>query len=94
MKVRIEAQSLSEQPLHFDGETVVVNHHGALISTTLALHVGMRIEVHVILTGKRALAHVAYVDPANPLLCGIGLEKAQNIWGIRLPPDDWKEEDS
>ena len=93
MKVRIEAQGSSE-PLHCDGETIVVNQHGALISTALALHVGMRIEVHVILTGKRAFSRVAYVDPANPLLCGIGLEKPQNIWGVPLPPDDWGNEDS
>jgi len=51
------------------------------------------VSVVCILTDKRALAHVAYVDPANPLLCGIGLEKAQNIWGVPSPPDDWQEGD-
>jgi len=51
----------------------------------------MRIEIHVILTDKRALAQVVYVDPDSPRHCGIGLEKPQNIWGASLPPDDWKE---
>jgi hypothetical protein len=74
-----------------DAETVVVNLHGALISTTLALSIGMRISVHVYLTDKRAKARVAYVDPANPLRCGIELDRPQNIWGVPLPPDDWDE---
>ena len=93
MKVQIEAKGLSE-PSSCDCETVSVNRHGALIATSLALRLGMPIEVHVVLTGKRALAHVAYVDPSNPLLCGIRLEKPENIWGVPLPPDDWSEADS
>jgi hypothetical protein len=91
MKVQIVATSVSE-PLSCDGETVVVNQHGALISTTLGLRVGIHIEIYVVLTGKRALAQVAYVDPDNPRLCGISLEKPQNIWGVQLPPDDWTED--
>ncbi|MFZ0953247.1 MAG: hypothetical protein WAN17_13335 [Candidatus Sulfotelmatobacter sp.] len=49
LKVRIEAKGLTE-PLACEGETVVVNRHGALISTTVPLRVGMRIEIHVLLT--------------------------------------------
>ena len=93
LKVRIEAKGLTE-PLTCEGETIVVNHHGALISTAVTLRVGMRIEIHVIPTDKRALAQVVYVDPDWPRHCGIGLEKPQNIWGASLPPDDWKESDS
>jgi hypothetical protein len=93
MKIQIEAQSIPE-PVTCEGETVVVNLHGALISTTTALRVGMKIEIHVILTDKRALAQVVYVDPDRPRLCGVGLEKPQNIWGLSFPPDDWKEGDS
>ena len=88
-----EAQGVAE-PLTCEGETIVLNLHGALISTTVALRVGMRIEIHVMLTGKRALAQVVYVDPDEPRLCGIGLEKPQNIWGLSFPPDDWNEGDS
>jgi len=93
LKVVIEAQGVTE-PLTCEGETIVVNRHGALISTSVALRVGMRIEIRVILTDKRALAGVVYVDPDQPRLCGIGLEKPQNIWGLSLPPDDWREDDS
>jgi hypothetical protein len=93
LKVRIEIKGLAE-PLTCKGETVVVNRHGALISTTVHLRVGMRIEIHVILTGKRGRGQVVYVDPEWPRNCGIGLEKPQNIWGVYLPPGDWKECDS
>jgi hypothetical protein len=90
LKVQIAAQAVTE-PLTCEGETIVVNLHGALISTALPLRVGMRIEIYVVLTDKRALAQVVYADPDRPRLCGIGLDKAQNIWGVSFPPDDWRE---
>jgi len=93
MKIRIEAQGVAEH-LTCEGETIVVNLHGALISTAVPLRVGMRIEIHVIPTDKRALAQVVYVDPDWPRQCGIGLEKPQNVWGLSLPPYDWMDEDS
>ncbi|MGA7557421.1 MAG: hypothetical protein WBV60_20805 [Terriglobales bacterium] len=92
LKVLIEAQGIAE-PLTCQGETIVVNRHGALISTAVALRVGMRIEIHVISTDKHATADVVYVDPDQPRVCGIGLLKAENIWGLSFPPDDWHEGD-
>jgi hypothetical protein len=74
-----------------EGETIVVNLHGALISTAIELSRGMRISIRVYLTDKRAAARVVYVDPENPLHCGIELAEPQNIWGVSLPPDDWEE---
>src|SRR6266496_223463 len=74
-----------------DGETIVVNLQGALIATTVGLSTGMRISVHVYLTDNRAAARVVYVDPENPLLCGIELDEPRNIWGVPLPPNDWEE---
>ena len=89
LKVAIEAHGLSE-PLTCEGETIVVNLHGALILTAVALPVGMKISMH--LTDKRATAEVVHVDPDQPRHCGITLEKPQNIWGLSFPPDDWHEE--
>jgi hypothetical protein len=71
-----------------EGETVVVNLHGALISTAIGLSAGKRISIHAYLTDKRAKARVVYVDPANPRHCGIELDEPRNIWGVPLPPDD------
>jgi hypothetical protein len=75
----------------FEGETIVVNLHGALIATVIGLSRGMRITIRVYLTDKRAAARVVYIDPENPLHCGIELAEPRNIWGVPLPPDDWEE---
>jgi hypothetical protein len=72
-----------------EGVTIIVNLHGALISTEIALKVGMKISILVWVTGKRAQAEVVYLDPEEPLHCGIALATPQNIWGIFLPPNDW-----
>jgi len=90
MKVEIDVEGCAE-PLRCEGVTVVVNLHGALISTALALIAGMKISIHVILTDKRAKGRVVYVDPENPLRCGVELDQPGNIWGIPLHPEDWDE---
>jgi hypothetical protein len=74
-----------------DGETLVVNLHGALILTAVPLRVGMEISIHVRATDKLAAAEVVYVDPDQPRHCGIKLERPENIWGLSLPPDDWHD---
>jgi len=74
-----------------DGETIVVNLHGALIATAIGLSSGMRISIYVYLTDKRAAARVVYIDPKNPLRCGIELDEPRNIWGVSVPPDNWDE---
>jgi hypothetical protein len=66
---------------------------GALISTSVALSLGMKIEIDVYLTSKHANAEVVYVDPERPLRYGITLATPRNIWGISLPPEDWHEDD-
>jgi hypothetical protein len=93
LKVTIDVQGVSE-PLTCEGETILVNLHGALISTTIALKIGTIVKIQVYLTGKTSQAMVCYVDPEQSLHCGMALKKPQNIWGIPLPPDDWHEEES
>jgi hypothetical protein len=90
LTVLISAHGIRE-PLTFDGETIVVNRHGALIFCTAPLRAGLEIEIYVIITDKRAKAKVAHVDPKRPQVCGIELEKPGNIWGVSFPPDDWYE---
>jgi len=92
LKVAIEAQGVAE-PLKCEGETEIVNLHGAFISTAIALRVGMTVDIRVVLTGKTARATVVYVDREQPRLCGVAFDQSQNIWGILLPPDDWSEDD-
>src|ERR1700752_5025708 len=90
LKVVLSARGLSEQ-LTCDGETIVVNRHGALISSTVPLRMGLKIEIHVVITDKSAKAEVVYLDAERPFICGVALEKPENIWGLSLPPDDWYE---
>jgi hypothetical protein len=79
------------EPLTCDGETIIVNRQGALISSTAPLRMGLKIEVHVIMTDKRAKAEVVFLDAERPFVCGVALEKPENIWGLSIPPDDWFE---
>lgn len=90
LKVAIEVEG-GPETLTCAGNTVVVNLHGALLTTAVGLTVEMRISIHVHMTDKRAKARVVYVDPQNPLRCGVELEQPRNIWGVPLPPDDWDE---
>ena len=72
LKVIIEVKDAGDS-LTCEGETIIVNLHGALISTPIQLSVGMRIWVYVYLTDKRASCQVVYLDPENWLRCGIEL---------------------
>jgi hypothetical protein len=90
LRIVISAQGVSES-LTCDGETIVVNRHGALICSTVPLPMGLKIEVHVIMTDKRAKAEVVHLGAERPFVCGIAMDKPQNIWGLSFPPDDWYE---
>jgi hypothetical protein len=93
LKILIEVQGVTE-PLMCEGEIIVVNLHGALILTAVALRIGMKVSIYVQMTDRQAAAEVVYVDPDQPRHCGIKLAKPKNIWGISLPPDDWQEGNS
>jgi hypothetical protein len=51
----------------------------------------LKIEIHVVITDKRANAEVVNFDAESPFVCGVALEKPENIWGLSFPPDDWFE---
>src|SRR5438874_10770484 len=89
LKVVIAIESGTETQT-CEGETIVVNVQGALIATAIGLSTGMSISIHVDVTDKRAAARVVYVDPENPLHCGVELNEPRNIWGVPLPPNDWR----
>jgi len=90
LKVLIHVEDNADR-LTCEGETVVVNLHGALLATAVALKLRSRISLQVHLTGKTAKARVVYIDPHDPLRCGIALDEPRNIWGITLPPEDWAD---
>ena len=92
LKIVIEAVGIGE-PFKCEGQTLVVNLHGALIFTAIPLRVGMRVEVLVVVPNEHGSAKVVYVDPDQPRHCGISLDQAKNIWGVPLPPEDWLKQD-
>jgi hypothetical protein len=90
LKVVIAIEGIGETRA-CDGETIIVNLQGALITSGIVLSTGMRISIHVYLTDKRVAARVVYSDSQNPLHCGIELDEPRNIWGVPLPPNDRDE---
>ena len=88
IRIRVDVQSTG---LSCEGETIVVNLHGALIKTSAKLQLGERINVHVQLTGKTAEARIVFASRERPLEFGIALDGPQNIWGVSLAPADWHE---
>jgi hypothetical protein len=90
LRIVISVRGLSE-PVSCDGETITVNQHGALIVSDIPLHSEMKMEILVVRTDQRANAKVVYVDPDRSRVCGIALEKPENIWGVIVPPNDWYE---
>ncbi|HUU13212.1 MAG TPA: hypothetical protein VM182_05825 [Terriglobia bacterium] len=75
--------------------TIVINKHGAKISTYHNLTLGADLTVENQLLGRSAQAMVVWLGdkrtPRGPVEIGIQLSEAQNLWGIDLPPEDWQE---
>lgn len=90
IRVRVDVQATG---VSYEGETIVVNLHGALVKTSGPLELNAAVSVHVQLTGKSANGRVVFASRQRPLEFGIALDKPQNIWGISLPPADWQEPD-
>jgi hypothetical protein len=86
VSIEVDGQSGS---LPFKGVTVVVNLHGALIRTVRPLQEGSTIYIRV-MTGEEALARVVRALPTNGLTYGVELVEPKNIWGVELPPRDWR----
>src|SRR5437868_10787759 len=86
IRVHIEVRATG---LTCEGETIVVNLHGALVTTSAPLELAAKITIHVHLTSKSADARVVFASRERPLEFGIALDTPRNIWGMSLPPADW-----
>src|SRR4051812_16830629 len=76
--------------LPFNGVTVVVNLHGALIRTLKPLELGSTIYLRL-LNGEECSAKVVHKFPTIALTYGIELLEPRNIWGVASPPEDWEQ---
>lgn len=84
LKVVILAQGLTE-PITCEGEIIVVNRHGALISTSVSFARRNEDRDSCHSDEKRAPASAVYVDLDRLRVCGIGLVEPENIWRLALP---------
>ena len=91
--LRVTIETSGAESATCEGETVIVNLHGALIRSSAALSVGQKIQLEVFITGKKVEGEVIWSDPEKPLTYGVALVPPQNVWGVPLPPGDWYEED-
>jgi len=74
--------------------TIGVNKHGAKLATFHQLAQGDQISIENPVLGRSAKARVVRVGekrfPEDPYEIGVELLEAQNIWGVRYPPEDWQ----
>jgi hypothetical protein len=75
--------------------TIGVNKQGAKIATFHPLRLGGQISVVNPVLGRTAKARVIWVGekrfPEDPYEVGVELMEAQNVWGIKFPPEDWQK---
>jgi hypothetical protein len=72
------------------GKTLIVNKHGALISTIPGLRSEMRLCITVVTSGKSGGARVVWDSPQSEGRYGIELDNPGNFWEIFAPPADWE----
>ncbi|MFQ5776765.1 MAG: hypothetical protein ACE5IP_02020 [Terriglobia bacterium] len=77
-------------------ETTSVSRHGCLLRSPKQLQVGVRVRLDIPHTDRTTSAHVVSASVAErdsqTFEVALELDKAQNFWGIRFPPDDWREQ--
>jgi hypothetical protein len=76
--------------------TISVNKHGGRIATFHRLAVDDQIVIENPLLGRAAKARVNRVCEKrfaeDPYEVCVELLEAQNVWGVKLPPEDWQKE--
>jgi hypothetical protein len=78
-----------EDGSRFEGtaDAVIVNKHGGKIRTTEKLSSGMQIRIAIVSPYRFQMARVVREEAAGEF--SIELQKAENLWGVYFPPDDW-----
>lgn len=75
--------------------TLTVSKHGGKIATVHQLSLGTEVTVGNRFTGQSAKATIAWLGggstPQDPREVAVQLHEPQNLWGVRFPPDDWRE---
>jgi len=74
-------------------QTVGVNKQGGKIATFRQWQIGDEITIENPALGRAGKAHIVRVDEKHfakdPFEIGVELNEAENIWGVKLPPENW-----
>lgn len=93
--ITIQGVDASGQPFKENTWTIGVNKQGAKIATFHPLATGTPISIVNPVLGRTAKARVIWVGekrfPEDPYEVGVELTEAQNVWGIKFPPEDWQK---
>ena len=94
--VTVRGTDTSGQAFKENTWTISVNRHGGRIATFRQLAADDQIVVENPLLGRTAKARVIRVCEKrfaeDPYEVCVELLEAQNVWGIKLPPEDWEKE--
>jgi len=81
---------------HETTRTEIINKHGARIATNQDLALGGVVTIENRSLGLAAKATVVGIgkrrSPDAPVEIGVQLIKADNVWGVIFPPEDWEAE--
>jgi len=75
------------------GETIVINAHGALLYLDIEIDMGAPVTLRSPATEEDQESRVVYIGGASDRGLRLGLEfvsPAPHFWGIEFPPTDWK----
>jgi len=75
------------------GETIVINAHGALLYLDVEIDMGALVTLRSPATEEDQESRVVYIGGASDRGMRLGLEfvsPAPHFWGIEFPPSDWK----
>jgi phosphoribosyl-ATP pyrophosphohydrolase len=93
--ITIHGLDTSGQAFRENTWTIGINKQGARIATFHPLPLGGQISVVNPVLGRSAKAKVIWVGekrfPEDPYEVGVELAEAQNVWGIKFPPEDWQK---
>jgi hypothetical protein len=93
--VTIRGTDASGQVFKENTWTIGVNKHGAKLATFHQVGLGELIQIENPVLGRTAKARVKRVAEKrfseDPYEIGIELLEAQNVWGVKFPPEDWQK---
>jgi len=94
--VTVRGTDAAGQPFKENTWTISVNKHGGRIATFHQLAPNDQIIIENPLLGRTAKARVNRICEKrfaeDPYEVCVELLEAQNVWGVKLPPEDWQKE--